>query len=274
MFYYLKTNSKMGLLHEKLTYKILGCFYDVHNDLGIGYDEESYHMALEERLKIAELLFQSKVEKYILHREIKIHKYILDLIVEDKVIVELKNISTNFHPMHHVQTFAYLKCWQKDLGLLVNFGTPSVNIKRIAFTEKTPLIKEDYNELNKSTFRQHQELLKSLRVAILNVLELHGLGYNDSIYKPLVQTELTYLGIPFIPKTSIPVKFQDKIVRSFELKTPIIANQIICNIIALKDDITIDIKKTRTYLKDTNVPIGLLIHFGKEKLEIIALSSS
>lgn len=264
----------MGLLHEKLTYKILGCFYDVHNAVGIGYDEESYHMALEERLRIADLLFQSKVEKYIIHRGVKIHKYILDLIVEGKVIVELKNISTNFHPMHHVQTFAYLKCWQKDLGLLVNFGTPSVNIKRIAFTEKTPQIEENYSEVNRSRFREHQKWLKSLRVAILNVLELHGLGYKDSIYKSLVQAELTYLNIPFTPQTFIPIKFQDKIVRSFELKTPVVANQILCNIIALKDDITIDIKKTRTYLKDTNVPIGLLIHFGKEKLEIIALSSS
>ena len=52
----------MRLLHEKLTYKLLGCFYDVQNAVGIGYDEESYHLVLEERLKIADLIFQSKVE--------------------------------------------------------------------------------------------------------------------------------------------------------------------------------------------------------------------
>lgn len=264
----------MGLLHEKLTYKLRGCFYDVQNVVGVGYDEESYHLALEERLKIAGLFFQSKVEKYLIHRDQRIHKFILDLIVENKVILELKNLRTNFHQMHYVQTFAYLKCWQKDLGLLVNFGTPSVNIKRIAFTEKEPLIEENYTELINFPSLHNQQYFKKLRIAILNILKIHGLGYNDTIYKSLLLTEFTHSNIPFTSQIFIPVKFGGKTVRSFELKTPIIANQILCNIIALKDDISLDIKRTRTYLKDTNLSIGLLIHFGKDKLEILALSTT
>jgi len=247
----------MELLHKELTYKLKGCFYDVQNELGLGYDEESYHLALEERLKIEGISFQSKVEKYIEHIKTKVHQFIIDLIIQDKVILELKNIQTDFHKMHYVQLFGYLKCWQKDLGLLVNFGTPSVNDKRLAFTEKVPIIKENYTELNGLLSKSIQNHLKSIREAILTILKLHGLGYKNSIYKKILQAELNYLNIPFVPQITIPLKFREKNIRNFELKIPVITNCILCNIIALEEDIKTDIKKTRTYLQDANLPFGL-----------------
>jgi len=68
----------MGLLHEKLTYALKGCFYKVHNTLGIGYDEETYHLALAEKLKNSNISFKTKVVKYVEHRGVKVHKFIAD----------------------------------------------------------------------------------------------------------------------------------------------------------------------------------------------------
>lgn len=82
----------MELLHKELTYPLRGCFFDVHNSLGNGLDEESYQLALEMRLKKSNISFESKVAKFIKHRGIRIHKFIPDLIIENKIILELKNI--------------------------------------------------------------------------------------------------------------------------------------------------------------------------------------
>ncbi len=261
----------MGLLHEKLSYSLIGCFYDVHNALGMGYDEGSYHLALEERLKMSNISFQTKVQKSIEYRGVNIHTFIADLIIEDKILLELKNVATDFHPAHYLQILSYLKNWQMDLGLLVNFGTPSVHFKRILFTEKEALFTEDYAELARLFSLNLKKNLQNLRTAILTILELYGLGYEDTIYINLLQAELSYKEIPFTPQTIIPIKFSKKVIRHFKLKVPIIDHSILCKVIALKDEIAPEINKMKTYLKDTNLPIGLLVHFGKEKLEIIGI---
>ena len=79
----------MGLLHKELTYILRGCIYDVHNAMGTGYDEESYHKALEYRLRKSNIPFRSQVLRHIEHCGVKAHKFVLDLIVDDKIILEL-----------------------------------------------------------------------------------------------------------------------------------------------------------------------------------------
>jgi len=261
----------MSLLHEKLTYTIKGCFYDVHNTLGMGYDEETYHLALAQRLSKSNVNFQSKVTKYLVHRRTKIHKFIADFIIEDKVILELKSISTNFHPVHTLQLISYLKNWQKNLGLLVNFGQQSVVDKRVPYTEKKSTFIENYMNLEGLVNLDNRKHLKILRDAILTIFESYHLGYNDTIYKKLILAELTHRNILFTPQTLIPVPYEGKIIRHFDLKFPVINNSILCGIIAVKDNISPDIYKMKTYLRTTNLPIGLLVHFGKEKLEIIGI---
>ena len=259
------------MLHEKLTYALKGCIYDVFKELGLGYDEECYHLALEERLRSEGIAFQTKVSKYLIQRDFKVHKFVADLIIENTVILELKTIQTDFTPANYLQLFSYLKNWKKDLGLLVNFGAPNVPMKRVIFREKRPTILENYDEIKDYISPANKKLLRSLRTAIITILNTHGLGYRDSIYQKLLKAELEYQNISFVPQIFIPVKFIDKIVRHFPLETPIIGNQILCKIIAQKEESYPDISRIRTYLQDTNLPIGLLIYFGKENLKLIAV---
>lgn len=261
----------MGLLHEGLTYKLKGCFYYVHNSLGLGYDEESYHLALEEQLRKEGIRFESKVTKYLVHRNQKVHKFVADLIIEHKIVLELKAIQTEFHPTHYLQIFSYLKNWNLNLGLLVNFGLPSLESKRVIYSEKKPTILENYEEIIPYLSPTCKILLKRLRTAIFTVLNTHGLGYSDTIFLKLLQAELKYQQIPFKSKIFVPIQFERKVIRQFPLETPIIDNQILCKIIAQKEEEFPDISKIRTYLNDTGIPIGLLIHFGKKALKITAI---
>ena len=123
----------MGLLHEQLTYTIRGCIFEVHNQLKTGLDEETYHLALEKQFLKNGIYFKSKPYSFLEHRGIKVYKFIPDFLVEDEIILELKNIRTDFIPVNYVQLTGYLKHWQSDLGLLINFGLPSAKIERILF---------------------------------------------------------------------------------------------------------------------------------------------
>ena len=73
--YSIKTNE-MELLHKKLAYTLGGYFYDVHNALGMGYDEESYHLALEERLKMSNISFLKVIKEVFQHRDYYAYHYL------------------------------------------------------------------------------------------------------------------------------------------------------------------------------------------------------
>ncbi len=261
----------MGLLYEELTYTIQGCIFDVHNLLGTGYDEESYHLALEKRLAEENIPFQTKVTKYIIHRGKKIHKFVADLVIDNKVILELKCIQNNFHPAHYLQILSYLKCWKMEIGFLVNFGLPYVKPKRVIYTPKAPKLVEDYNYIQALINPKNRLLLRKIRKAILTVFEIHGIGYEAAIYKKVLTEEFTCQKLSFNEKNIIPIKYRDHILYDFKLKIPIIQNHIICNPIALKEHTKNDRLKLKNYLKALHLPIGLLVHFGKEELEIIGV---
>lgn len=263
----------MGLLYEELSYIVRGCIYEVHNDLGTGYDEETYQLALELKLRDNNIPFRSQEIQYVEHRGNQIHKFVLDLIVDDKIILELKAIETGFHPQHKFQLLSYLKHWKKQLGFLVNFGLPKVAIDRTPFTEKEKKIVEDYDYIKDLITPNIRQPLKNLRTSLLDIFEIHGLGYGEKIYRNLLIEELNFKKIEHIKQAIIPIKLQNQLIKNHEIKWPIINNQFICGIAVLKENIKLDILKIRNYLKALNLEIGLLAHFGKEALEIYGVAS-
>ena len=262
----------MRLLHEDLTFAVRGCIFDVHNQLKTGLDEESYHLALERRLKKSNIEFQSKPSFILEHRGKLVHKFIPDLVVADRLILELKNIRTEFTTANHLQILSYLKFSKKELGLLVNFGLLKAKIKRIPFFEKELILFEDYSAIENLIHADDEAYFDVARTAILNIFHIHGLSYDYPIYQKLFQVELAYLEIPFISSVLFPVEFDNQLLRKVELKMPLIADKIFCLITAGQPDLLVQKATMRNYLTKMNIPIGLIANFGKDKLEIIGIS--
>lgn len=133
----------MKLLHEDLTYQIRSCIYEVRKEIGTGFDEETYHQGLLLSFSRHSLPFASKEKRSLLHRERIIRNFVCDYVLFDKIILSLKCVPCDFLQAHYVQLFSELKLWQKDLGLIVNFGLPELCIERYAFTEKQPVFVEN-----------------------------------------------------------------------------------------------------------------------------------
>jgi len=121
----------MELIHKELTGKIIQAFYEVHNTLGPGYLESVYQNALKIELE-EEIDLKCEMERTvkIFYRNKKVGEHRLDLVVENKVIVELKAVA-EFHPAHQAQAISYLKASGLKVVLLVNFGKDKVEYKRL-----------------------------------------------------------------------------------------------------------------------------------------------
>ena len=126
----------MTLEHEDITEKIIGAAFEVHKVLGYGFLEKVYQKAMQVELK--NLGLKTELEKPI-KVEFKgyvIGDYFADLLVEDKVIVELK-VAEKYNSKDEAQLINELKATGISVGLLINFGRQRVEFKRFAYSEKS-----------------------------------------------------------------------------------------------------------------------------------------
>jgi len=105
-----------------ISYKIIGCAYTVHSELGPGLLESTYETCLEYELLERGLKVERQKSLPVIYKDVKLTAgYRIDLLVENKVIVEIKSCEA-VAPIHEAQLLTYLKLANKKLGLLINFN--------------------------------------------------------------------------------------------------------------------------------------------------------
>ena len=130
--------SKIPADLESLSYKIIGLAIEVHRQLGPGLLESAYQQCLFYEIKKAGFKVEKEVMLPIIYKEITIdHGYRIDLLIEDKLVVELKTVES-FTSVHFAQILTYLKLGQYPLGLLINYNSKILknNIKRFINTAR------------------------------------------------------------------------------------------------------------------------------------------
>ena len=123
------------LKEKELTEKILGCAYAVHSELGAGLLENVYEICLFHELQAQGLRVKRQVEVPLIYKGIEIEVgYKLDLLVEDKVILELKTVK-DLLDVHTAQLLTYMKLSKCRIGFLINFYEKSLKfgIRRYVF---------------------------------------------------------------------------------------------------------------------------------------------
>ena len=110
-----------SILHKELTGSILKLFYEVYNELGHGFLEKVYQNALYTELKINGFDVESQKQIKVYYKNVVVGEYYADLIVNDKLILELKATEA-ITEAHEFQLLNYLKSTNIEVGLLLNFG--------------------------------------------------------------------------------------------------------------------------------------------------------
>ncbi|MFK7949498.1 MAG: GxxExxY protein [Saprospiraceae bacterium] len=117
------------MLHEELTDEIINAFYTVYNTLGFGFLESVYEKAMLIELKNRELKCESQQQIPVYYEKHNVGKFYADIIVEDKVILELK--ACPLAKEHGLQLYNYLKSTKIEVGLLMSFGKKPVVQRKI-----------------------------------------------------------------------------------------------------------------------------------------------
>jgi GxxExxY protein len=115
---------------ESLTERIIGCAFEVSTVLGHGFLETVYARALSHELKLKGLSVREEVEYKVMYKSNVVGRYVADLVVEEAVILELKAIEA-LNRSHVGQLLNYLAASGLKVGLLLNFGQPRLEMRRV-----------------------------------------------------------------------------------------------------------------------------------------------
>ena len=125
-----KNSAIKEVVFPELSYSIVGCAYEVYNSLGKGFPEKYYQKALSVELKSKQIIFQEQVYYPLEFKNEIIGKNYFDFLIDDKIVVEIKQ-GNHFSKGHFEQIMRYLKVSNLKLGLLINFSSEGVQVKRI-----------------------------------------------------------------------------------------------------------------------------------------------
>jgi GxxExxY protein len=118
------TGTERKLIHEELTQQIIGAAIEVHRAIGPGLLENVYEECLCHELTLRGISFQRQTPIPVVYKGKNLDcSYRLDLIVEDKVILELKCINRVL-PVHEAQLLTYMKLMNMRVGFIINFNVP------------------------------------------------------------------------------------------------------------------------------------------------------
>ncbi len=124
---------------SEITGKIIGCAMKVHSSLGNGFQEVIYQRALAMELELANMPFSREHEMPIYYHGALIGTRRVDFLVDGRISVELKAI-TVLENVHLAQAINYLEAYNLRIGLLINFGAVSIEVRRLQNKKHKPSI--------------------------------------------------------------------------------------------------------------------------------------
>lgn len=257
-------------LHRELTEKIIGVYYNVYNNLSHTYPEFIYENAMMDDLRHAGISCVRQDEYEIYYKDWLVGKQRLDIFVANEVVVELK-VVPKLTPLHQAQTISYLKTTGKQVGLLLNFGGSTPEIKRVIFTK-------DFLTYGKSSLKQTERISRDLLFPQLSyqiiggLFEVHrllGPGYIHRIYANATYREMQAMGLNAIPQKKMTVFYRNKSVGNISLGHLLIEDKIMLFPVAVKDIQQLNPANLRLWAQSQKVSLGILANFYPAQLALV-----
>jgi GxxExxY protein len=264
------------LRHEEKTAVLRSLIFKVRNELKGGWSEEIYHQALAHTLRDADIPFISKPRRPFTHHGVELHLFEPDLIVWDSIILELKALpyQKEFTGEHYAQIIPYLKFWQKDLGLLINFGPSRVPIKRVIWDESELELSEEYSAIKPHLSPQDKLFLRQVRQRIIELAHQYGLGYPETIYRKLAAIEMERQNLKCVSDISVTPQWNNrKLPRHLTPYLQIGDNYLVHIRSLLLYPPAPDFQAMKTYLEHLGLQFGLMVNFGQRELQIYGVKA-
>lgn len=260
----------LDLLYKDLTHQILGCAFSAFRKVGVGFDEIRYHKLFHHYLIQNGLNANYKVPFQLNYLGHKIADIEVDEIIENKIIIELKCIQSQFLPENIAQIINYLKICRIRLGVLINFGLNRLFQKRIIFDD---IRKANVEYWDKGPCENRiKDLYSSLIKSIHNIEKNLGVGYHSRIYWSAFKIELNQANISYNDNVYINEKIENIAFSPFRVNDFLIENCILVGILAGKSSPRIyDIVRMRNYMRRLKLNHGLIVYWSTKNLQTYGL---
>ena len=257
--------------HKELSYQVLGCAYDAFKTVGVGFNEIMYHKIFHQNLLKRGIEARYKVPFNLNYEGEIIAEFEIDEIIENKLIVELKCIQTDFLPSNYAQILCYLKKTGIKIGLLINFGLHKAIPKRIIYREeKIPNI-EQFDDDFLTKFDQIQLINKIISISH-KIDRILGPAFLSKIYKSAFAIELKRNKINYNDQVQIYTEIDGIQFLPFEIDYWLIENSFLLGILAGKEHPgNYNLFRMRTYLKKLKLSHGLIAYWSTKNLQLYGI---
>ena len=123
------------IIEKELSYEIVNAAFEVHNILGPGFLESIYEEAMAIELENRGHKVEKQARISVIYKDQKIGEHVLDLIVDGRIILELKAVA-DIAPIHKQQALSYLKATGYQLAIIINFNSPGLQTERVVHSKK------------------------------------------------------------------------------------------------------------------------------------------
>lgn len=251
-------------MYDDLVYRINGGYYAVYNALKPIWGEAVYQKALEFELQERGLTVEPQREFEVAYFDRRVGYYRVDLLVEEKIVVELKAVPEVF-PLHQAQLISYLKGFDKPLGILMNFGdrTPHYQIFPNKVSQKTVLRNEF--DLDKVQIKD-KEFFTPLLVMANRILVTLGPGYFHQVYRRAFYYELKTAGVEFELIKDMTARYRQRELGTKEVLYFRIGD-LLLSAVAVKEVTPLRLSKFRNYIEYLQCRRGILFNFNALRLD-------
>lgn len=258
-------------MYESQTGAIRRCLFDVHNDVGVGRDEEDYHKALVLCFRENEIPFVSKQPLPLLLYGKEAHRLFPDFTLWQSITLELKSVPRRLASTEFVQLFDYLKCRGDSLGLLVNMGLDRVFVDRvIRHAQKSRLI-ECWDYWSGVIDGEARDVGLAVRDVLRDIFRTHDTGYGAEVISKLIHFGLRHCGLKVVENPIAESRYAQVPLRRSSLKCMLVEDRVVLCHTALFDDNRYNMNRCKSYMKALRLRWGIAVNFGKTQLEITGM---
>ena len=260
------------IIFPELSYQIQGVIFDVYNSLGPLWREKVFQRAMLIGLSDKGLKAIPEKPFRVLYKERMVGYYKPDILIEDKIILELKACENNLS-IHQAQIISYLKVTNYKLGILVNFGISPLFSKRLPnFISNKKVFRPKEFAVDKNL--KYSKITKKLIDILLEIHFILGPGFFHQVYRRATWYELIDNGIKFSLEKKIIASYKGIDLFEKEVRIFLIEKKIVLLVIAVKEISEEIEKEMKYYLKYFNYNLGMIINFKSEKLEWCFIENS
>lgn len=262
------------IIYPELSYQIQGAIYNTYNDLcHYNLTEAGWEAALMLALINRNLEVDQQVEYQCFYKECCVGRFFVDLLVEQKIALELKN-KLVLTEIDRAQILMYLKVSQLKLGILVNFGVEKLSTERFPnFFQKWENRSSPVSSKQLDETLLFPDLTYQLRSASYEVHAELGPGFIHATYRRAVKLELTFRDIPYNWIRNVKVAYHGQEIESCPVWLLIVDEKVLFSVVASKGIDKKMIFDMKFYLDYFGLNLGMIVNFHGTSIQIESIPS-